>query len=143
MAEAERCIEVAAAPEALFAVITDYEAYSEFLPEIESATLLSRRDGHARVRFVLNIVKRITYTLDLEETAPTSVRWTMKDGDLRKNSGSWAVEEAPRGSRATYKVEVEVGMFVPGAIVSRLVGETLPATLEAFAQRALTRGEST
>ena len=142
MAEAERCIEVLAPPETVFAVITDYASYPDFLPEIESATVLSRSPGFARVRFVLRVVKTVCYTLDLVEEAPTSVRWTLREGDLRQNAGSWSLEAVQGGTRATYSVQVEVGMFVPGAIVSRLVGETLPATLEAFRTRAETRSDA-
>jgi len=139
---AERCIDVNASPETLFEVITSYADYPEFLPEIESASVVAESDGAKRVRFVLNIVKRVRYTLELVEDSPRSVRWTLIDGDLRANSGSWTLERLPDGVRATYRVDVEVGIFVPGAIVSRLVGETLPATLQAFARRAEARSSS-
>ena len=141
MAETERTIDVGATPGDLYAVITGYADYAEFLPEIERATVLSRDGGTVRVQFVLNIIKRITYTLDLVEEPPLAVRWSLVDGDLRANAGSWSLVPTSSGVRATYKVEVEVGMFVPGAIVSRLVGETLPATLQAFAARAERRSE--
>ncbi len=141
MAKAERTINVDATPADLYSVITGYADYAEFLPEIESATVLFRDDDTARVRFVLNFVKRIAYTLALVEEPPLAVRWTLVEGDLRVNTGSWSLEPMGTGVRATYKVEVEVGMFVPGAIQSRLVGETLPAALQAFAARAESRSE--
>ena len=141
MAEAERTIDVNAAPGDLYAVITSYAEYAEFLPGIESATVLSRDGNTVCVRFVLNIVKRVTYTLALVEDPPLAVRWSLVEGDLRANAGSWQLAPTGSGVRATYKVEVEVGMFVPGAILSRLVGETLPATLHAFAARAESRSK--
>ncbi len=139
MSEAERSIEVDAPLETVFGVITDYEAYPEFLPELHSVTVLEREPGRARVRFVLHVVKTVRYTLELTESAPFSVRWTLVEGDLRQNAGSWTLERHGAGTRASYSVRVEVGVFVPGAIVSRLVGETLPATLQAFRVRAESR----
>ncbi len=143
MAEAERTVEARADREAFFDVVTDYAAYPEFVPGIESVDVLSRSAGRARVRFQLHIVRSISYTLDLVEDRPGSVAWTLVEGDLAANTGSWTLAESERGSVATYKVRVEVGMFVPGAIVSRLVGETLPATLDAFARRAEARTPET
>lgn len=139
MAEAERIVETSAPAEVLFDVITDYAAYPEFVPGLDAVEVLSRSETRAEVRFRLRLVRSISYTLELVEERPRSVVWTMVSGDLATNSGSWTVTSTDTGSLATYKVRVEVGMFVPGAILGRLVGETLPATLDAFARRAEAR----
>ena len=136
MAGAEQSIDVAVTPEQFFAVVTDYESYPQFLQDIEAAELLRRGEGSAEARFTLNLIKRISYTLSLLESSPSEVTWSLKDGPFKRNDGSWRIEAVSGGTRATYRIEVAVGVFLPGAIVNRLVGKTLPATLQAFKRRA-------
>lgn len=137
MASVERSIEVSVPRDRMFRVVTDYESYPDFLPEMEEVSVLSRADGLVEAEFVLRIVKRVTYRLRLVEEAPSKVSWTLLSGDLRENKGSWSLEDADGGCRVTYSATVEVGMFVPGAIQARLVGEQLTQMLGAFADRAL------
>ena len=137
MASVERSIEVSAPRERMFRVVTDYESYPDFLPEMEEVTVLSRAAGVVEAEFVLRIVKRVAYRLRLVEEAHSKVSWTLLSGDLRENKGSWSLEDSDGGCRVTYSATVEVGMFVPGAIQARLVGEQLTQMLGAFADRAL------
>tara|TARA_Y100001968_G_scaffold325344_1_gene366408 strand:- start:348 stop:818 length:471 start_codon:yes stop_codon:yes gene_type:complete len=137
VAAAQQSIEVGVSAERFFEVVTDYERYPEFLSDVESADVVSRGDGAAEVRFSLNLVKRLYYTLRLEEESPRRVVWSLADGPFKRNDGSWLIEElGPDRVRATYSIDVAVGVFVPGAIVNRLVGKTLPTTLENFRVRA-------
>jgi ribosome-associated toxin RatA of RatAB toxin-antitoxin module len=130
-------IEIDAPLDRVYAVIVDYERYPEFLPEIENTEVL-RRDGNTvEVEFSLNLIKRLTYTLRLVGEPGTGVSWTLVDGMFQTNDGSWNLESLEgRRTRATYRIEVAVGVFVPGAITKRLVGSTLPTTLAAFKARA-------
>ena len=118
-------------------MITDYASYPEFLADMEEATILSRNDGVADVRFTVNLIKRVTYTLTLVEKAPHSLTWSLKEGPFKVSDGQWALEALPNGhTRALYEVEVKVAAFVPKAISSKLVGKTVPALLAAFKSRA-------
>lgn len=137
MAGAERNIEVAVSTERFFEVVTDYESYPEFLSQIENAEVLRRDDGTADVRFTLNLIKRLSYTLTLVENRPNEVTWSLKEGPFKRMDGNWSIEalSADR-TRATYRVDMAVKVFLPGSIVSRLTGKTLPSTLEAFKARA-------
>ena len=137
MAGAQQSIDVAVSAEQFFAVVTDYASYPLFLSDMESAELIKREDGCAEARFTLNLIKRISYTLKLIEVAPYEVRWSLAAGPFKRNDGFWSIEDRPGGGiRATYSIEVAVGVFLPGSIVNRLVGKTLPATLESFRARA-------
>jgi ribosome-associated toxin RatA of RatAB toxin-antitoxin module len=121
-----------------FSVIRDYEKYPEFLDEMESVRIIRSEGGVSDVEFTLNVIKRITYTLRLTESpGGDGLRWELVEGMFKSNSGGWALESLPDGrTGAVYDVEVAVGIFVPGSIVNRLVGKTLPATLKAFKRRA-------
>ncbi len=137
MAGAQQSIDVAVSAEQFFSVVTDYASYPEFLSDMESVEMVRREGESAEVRFTLNLIKRISYTLKLVERGPSEVRWSLGKGPFKRNDGSWLIEDRPGGGiRATYNIEVAVGVFLPGSIVNRLVGKTLPATLEAFKARA-------
>lgn len=133
----EKSVQVAVRPEDFFRVITAYEEYPEFLGEMERATLLSRNGNTAEVRFSVNLIKRVTYTLILTETPPHSVSWTLKEGPFKVSNGSWTLKEQADGStHADYAIEVKVAAFVPKSVSSRIVGQTVPALLASFKSRA-------
>jgi len=130
-------VQIAVRPEDFFKVITHYEDYPKFLDEMEEVQLLSRTGNTAEVRFSVNLIKRVTYTLLLTEDAPHSVRWRLKEGPFKVSNGSWDLEELSDGStRAHYDIEVKVAAFVPKSVSSRIVGKTVPALLAAFKGRA-------
>ena len=138
MAATTQTIEIDVPMSDFFSVIRDYEKYPEFLDEMESVRIIRSQDGVSDVEFTLNVIKRVTYTLRLSESpAGDGLRWELVEGMFKSNSGGWALESLPGGrTGAVYDVEVAVGIFVPGSIVNRLVGKTLPATLKAFKRRA-------
>ena len=138
MAGASQIINIDVSPADFFEVIRDYESYPAFLPDMEAVRVLSREGPVAEVEFTLNVIKRVTYTLRLTEDPPCAgLHWELVEGMFKSNTGRWTLEGLDSGgTRATYEVEVAVGIFVPGAIVNRLVGKTLPATLQAFKGRA-------
>ena len=138
MAATTQTIEIDVPMEAFFAVIRDYERYPEFLSDMESVRVV-RRDGLVTdVEFTLNVIKRVTYILRLTESASgDGLRWELVEGMFKANNGGWALRELPGGrTHATYDVDVSVGIFVPGTIVNRLVGTTLPSTLKSFKRQA-------
>ncbi len=137
MSAAVQTIEIDAPVDRVYAVIVDYERYPEFLPEIERAEIVARDGDTVDVAFSLNLIKRLTYTLRLVGEPDRGVSWTLLDGMFQTNDGGWNLEPLEGGrTRATYRIEVAVGVFVPGSITKRLVGSTLPTTLAAFKARA-------
>ncbi len=133
MPGAQQSIRINVTPEVFFGVITDYEAYPDILPEMESAEILSRENGVTTARFTLNLIKRVTYTLRLVEVPHEGLSWSLVEGPFKVNSGHWRLESLDGGcTMAHYAVEVKVGVFVPASITNRMVGKTLPALLAAF-----------
>ncbi len=137
MASAQQSIDVGVSPDAFYAVISDYEAYPEFLPLLEDVRVVRREGDVVDAEFTLHLIKRLRYTLRLDGRPGLGLSWTLLEGDFVANAGGWTLEPLPDGTtRAHYRLHVEVGIFVPGAIVTRLVGRDLPQTLEAFKARA-------
>lgn len=138
MPSAKSEFDIRVPPSVLMGVITDFAQYPSFLPDMEEATVL-RVDGNVwTVRFAVRIVRRMDYTLELSRTGDTGLAWALVEGAFKLNSGSW--ELAPiddgAGTRATYTLELDLGMFVPGSVLKTLLEQNLPATLQAFKVRA-------
>ncbi len=134
---AERTIDIEADLEAVWKVVTDFEAYPEFLADMQAASVESRDEDRARASFELKILKRIRYTLDFVLERPHRVDWTLVKGDfMKRNEGGWRLEALEGGrTRATYRIALALGAIVPESITTRLAAEQLPTTLDAFKKR--------
>jgi len=142
MAGASRSIVFNAPVDRCFAVISDYERYPEFLPEVKKITTSNRRGAEVDVKYHAEVVKLIKYTVHMKEEAPTKVSWTYIDGEFMKdNKGGWVLEDQGNGTtRATYTIEVALGALVPKTIVTALVDTQLPKLLENFKKRIESQG---
>jgi|SRR3989338_5906535 len=132
--------------EAVFNCIVDFESYPKFLPETKSVKI-DRHKGHEiEASFKINLIKEISYTLQVELDPPSGVYWKLKKGDLMKsNEGSWELKaKGDAMTEAVYSIDVTFGLWVPNAITEALVAKNLPQTLKRFKKRAesLTRKSS-
>lgn len=139
MAGAERSIDINAPIDVVYKTIVDYEKYPEFLKDVSGARVVQRLADGVVLEETINLMKTVTIQIKIVETPNTGIRWSLHGdgGLLKKNDGGWRLEDLGGGrTRATYFLEVAVGVWVPGKIVDSLTGTTLPATLEAFKKRA-------
>lgn len=138
MAEIKEEVTINAPREHVFAVISDFERYPEFLPETVSVAILERNGDTLRAEFELEMLMRISYTVEMTLNAPESMRWTLLEGRmLQKNTGSWvlaAIDE--RTTKATYTLDVELTRAIPAGVSERLAGSSLPQTVRRFKDRA-------
>ena len=137
MASAQEEITISASTETVYDVITGYERYSEFLPEIVGAEVLSKEEGLCVVRFELEIVMRLSYTLELREEHNKTVKWTLREAKMMSsNDGLWTLRDNGDGTtHATYSVDVRLPGLIPKSVSDRLTGITLPETLRRFKDR--------
>lgn len=134
MPSASTSIEIDAPPETVMAVITDFANYPKFLAEMSEAVVL-RRDGKVWVvKFAVSVVRRLEYTLRLEQTSDTAMSWTYVEGAFKANKGGWNLEPLDGGKRtkAGYTIELEIGMFVPGSVMKTILEKSLPSTMASF-----------
>lgn len=143
MPATQRSIDIDVPPSAVMAVICDFASYPRFLPDTEEATVLRTEPaGRWTVRFAVRIIRRIEYTLLLERHegpgATQRLTWSLVEGAFKANNGGWVLEPLDGGTRtrATYTLDLDIGMFVPGSVLKTLLEHNLPATLEAFKARA-------
>ncbi|NOJ77358.1 type II toxin-antitoxin system RatA family toxin [Myxococcus xanthus] len=137
MPGASRTIIVNAPIEKVFDVITQYERYPEFLPEVKGIRTENRKGNTVDVHYKVDVVKTINYSIHVTEERPTRMSWTYVKGEFMKdNQGSWVlVSEGEGKTKATYTVEMALGALVPKSVVSALVETSLPKMLDAFKRR--------
>jgi ribosome-associated toxin RatA of RatAB toxin-antitoxin module len=130
-------IEINATPKKCYEVITDYEAYPEFLGNLKTVTVSQKKGENCEITYEIDLIKTISYTLKMTGKPPKKIEWSFVKGDIMKdNHGHWALEEIKKGvTKATYELNIELGLFVPGAITKRLVGKNLPEMLASFKTR--------
>jgi ribosome-associated toxin RatA of RatAB toxin-antitoxin module len=141
MPGATKAILIDAPIEKVFGIITDYEKYVEFLPEVKKIQISARSGNQVEVQHEVAMIKTVRYTLRLTEDKPSRVSWSLVKGEfMRENRGSWLLEAQGDGrTQATYSIEMTFGPLVPRAIVNALVETSLPKMLSAFKGRAEAR----
>ena len=137
MAKAERSVVIHAPPEKVFAVITDYEKYPEFLPEVKKVKVEFGSGNVKEVTYTVDIkAKVITYTLKHTARPPDELAWTMVRGEMMKgNDGAWVLQKVPEGTEATYKIDLRLGALVPSMVERMLAEQSLPGLLANFKKR--------
>ena len=96
---------VEAPPEAVWAVITDYSKYPDWMPEVEEVTVIKDngrvKDIKYDLLFKISIITRkITYTLRKISKEPTRIEWELVEGDFDHSIGGWQLVPT-RGGEAT------------------------------------------
>ncbi|GAA1974363.1 SRPBCC family protein [Catenulispora subtropica] len=113
-------IDIAAPPEAVLGVITDFEAYPQWTGEVKDARIDERDDaGRAtRVWFRMDAgALRDEHTLAYEYPSGTEVHWTLVSSNMmRALDGSYVVEATDSGSHVTYQLAVDVKLPMVGLL---------------------------
>lgn len=126
----------------VYAVLADPRPGADYLPYVTRVEILAD-DGreqtvtyHARHLGLFDVA----YTLHRRLGPPTSVSFYQEKGLFRRTEGSWTLSEAPDGTRAVYRVQVDPGFFVPATIQSFFLQKGLPAMTDAIRRRCETGG---
>jgi coenzyme Q-binding protein COQ10 len=119
-----------------YKIVSDYEKYPEFLPEVKACRVLETQGDRKLVEYQVNVIKNFSYSLWMTEAAPNDINWEFAGGDLFKvSNGSWKLEDEAGKTRATYTVEAKFKTFVPGPIAKALVSVNLPNMMSAYHKR--------
>jgi len=122
----------------IYNLMIDYEKYPEFVTGVSAIEILEQSDTHAKVKYSINLIKKVSYILNLKQVRPSEVSWTLESGDLfKKNNGKWLFKEInEKQTEATFESEIELKVFAPKMVVNKLVGSSLPAMMKDYHDRA-------
>ena len=139
MAAAEQTVECDATQQACFDAIADFETY----PEWQSAVLeceVRERDGEGRgtlVAFLIDAkVRKVRYVLRYHYDPPGRIWWDYVEGDVKHVEGEYLFEAAGDGRcRATYRLDIDPGRFLPGPVKKVLSGQVMKGSVEDLKRR--------
>ena len=132
--QATESIVVAAPPERVYAVVTDFPNYQTWAADLKEVTIVDADDDGTthKVRFRAAAFGRSTaYTLAYDYSqAPKKLSWVQESGDITSRiDGTYEFEAVPEGTKVTYHLEVDLKFPVPGFIkqraAQRIVGTAL------------------
>ena len=135
MAEhAEGSTDVFATSAEVMAVVADFEAYPEWVANLEEVEVLARdRQGRGtRVAFRLRTpVGDQAYTLAYRyQPEDAGVSWTYVEGTLEDLAGSYALEPTAEGTTTvTYQLEVALGVPIPGFLMRQAAKQIVRSAL--------------
>ena len=134
-------IEIAASPDAVYALAADFASYPEWIADLKSISILeSDEQGRAtNVEFRAAAFGRSSqYALRYDYSqAPSCLRWQQSSGDLTtKLDGAYTFVASPVGTRVTYELEVELLVPLPGFVKSRAASRIVSQALRELKARA-------
>jgi ribosome-associated toxin RatA of RatAB toxin-antitoxin module len=136
---AQGSIEVDAAPREIMAVIADFESYPDWVGNMEEVDVLGR-DRQGRGSLVSFKVRTpfmaAAYTLAYHY-APRDrgMSWTFREGTLRDLSGSYELEPGDGATRVTYRLDVDLGMPLPGLVKRQAARQIVHSALNDLKRR--------
>ena len=140
MAEhAQGSTDVHATPAEVMAVVADFEAYPDWVANMEEVEVLARdrRGRGTRVAFRLRTpLGDQAYTLAYRYQArDAGVTWTYVEGTLEDLAGSYALEPAGDATRVTYRLEVAIGVPLPGLVKRQAARQIVRSALADLKRR--------
>jgi ribosome-associated toxin RatA of RatAB toxin-antitoxin module len=134
-------IEIAASPDAVFAIAADFASYPKWIADLKSITVLaSDAEGRAtEVEFRAAAFGRSSvYALRYDYAdAPQSLRWQQLRGDLTtKLDGAYRFAPSSVGTRVTYELEVELLVPLPSFVKARAASRIVSQALRELKARA-------
>lgn len=134
-------IEVEATMEELFDIVTDMEAYPEWVDGLEEVTVLEENDDGLPLRaemLVDAMLKKLRYVLVYEYDQPCEVSWVSEEGgDVRHIEGAYRFEDLGDGTTlVTYELGVDPGFTVPGFMLRTAEKKIASAALNGLKDRA-------
>ncbi len=123
--------------EELFKIISDYEKYSDFLPEVKAVKVTKNSGNNKEMEYSVSLIKTFKYKLKVTEKPNEAVDFVFTEGDVFKTmKGSWRLKDSTAGKCSVdYNVEATFGMFVPGPMAKTLVSVNLPIMMANFKKR--------
>ena len=134
-------IDVDATAEELFDIVTDLEAFPEWLTDVKGVEILETDDDGRPLASEMTVdvtIKEVTYVLDYEYDYPNTVSWTSRPGgDVKSIEGSYQFDiNDEGGTTVTYDLAIDPGFPVPGFLLKRAAKHITAAALGGLKDRA-------
>lgn len=138
-------IEIPYSAEQVWQVITDYESFAEFIPNMTESRRLEHPSGgirleQIRTKSLVGIKVSARSVVDIEERFPHEIHYQLIEGDLKEFSGYWRLEtksssQFKAGVELIYDFSVLPKPIIPAPVFSHFLSHDIPAILLAVRQR--------
>lgn len=120
-----------------FKLVSDYEKYPQFLPEVKSVKITQNKGSHKEMEYQVSLIKTFKYRLKIHEKENELVEFEFIDGEVFKTmKGTWKLKDKEPGRcEVDYTVEATFGLLVPGPMAKTLVSINLPIMMANFKKR--------
>ncbi|HIK12319.1 MAG TPA: SRPBCC family protein [Oscillatoriaceae cyanobacterium M33_DOE_052] len=137
---------ISARPDAVWAVLTDYNNFYRFLPNIASSQILSV-NGNTKVveqisvREVFGVTVRSRLRTESRENGRSQIDFRLIGGDLKTLQGYWKIESVPGSNQVLliHQVQAEPQPGIPPGIFYGIFKNSLNPTMNAIRQEAQRR----
>ncbi len=127
----------------MFSVVMDIDAYSQFLPWVADARILTRTDGELTAELVADLagVHYSFRTLD-RFVADKLIEIRLLEGPFRFLESVWTFEAQGEGScHVHFSIEFEFRSMLLGVVANPIFSTACKSMVRAFEQRAIRLGE--
>lgn len=134
--ESEHAEVIAGSPAECLAALLDFDSYPDWQSAVRSCAVLE--DGSDPVvEFRVDAkVRTIRYVLRYHPEPPSRLWWEYVEGDARSVSGEYVLEDLGDGTtRATYRLAIDPGRFVPGPVKKALTEGVMRASVRELKAR--------
>jgi hypothetical protein len=126
-------------------VLTDYDRYVDFIPDLRRSHVIARRDSMVTVEqsgdAALWLIKvPVHVTFEINEMAPDRIRSRAVGGNLRALTSCYALTPVPSGIRMDYVGHVTPGFALFGQIELAAVEQNITRQFQALADEIERQG---
>jgi len=123
VANVEASTIIRASLDRVYAMAKDVERFPQFMPDLESVTVLERGPSGTLTRWVGVVQGRKIRWVEEDEwdDARHVCVFRQRSGDFSKYQGTWAFEATPDGTRTSLAVDFELDIPLAGALLSSLI----------------------
>lgn len=111
-------IDIKAGAHEIFDAAVDFEKYPEWNQQIKEVEIKASDDEGRATEVWYKVdakVRTVKYTLAYDySNAPDSFSWDLKEGDVKKLSGSYSFDEFDDVTEVAYEIEIDPGFPMPG-----------------------------
>jgi ribosome-associated toxin RatA of RatAB toxin-antitoxin module len=122
--------------------LTDYQQFTEFMPNVDKSKIINVEAGAKFVETELDFgLFDVSYILKMDENIDikrnrATIEWTRESGDLNIISGRWELVKMGEATAVKYISFVDSGVAIPTWIQSLLTKGAVPDLFEAVAEHS-------
>jgi hypothetical protein len=124
-----------------YRILTDYAAYSSWVPGCSRSTVLSSDGTRAQTELVLAGMKTVTVVLAFDAAENLGIRFELvRSADLKDYRGEYRLMDAANGKGTVLisEVEMDAGTMVPRFMLDRMIRKALEDMGKALQARVKT-----